>query len=142
MDHKLPVGIRAAFTGLIIMLAVNLLNIFLFRAPIIFIYPIQVLVYYLVGRIAGTKAKEEHFAGGFNIGGDFPTDLNYSATGGMAGFTLCIAMWILYGFASLGLQLVLGGIFVGVFGWVVCLAFDLPFAIGVSSLGGKSAQND
>jgi hypothetical protein len=139
-ENKILAGVRAAITGFFILLALNLLNLFLFRAPIIFLYPIQVLVYYLVGRIAGNTGREEHMTNGMALG--FETDLNYGALGGTAGFVLCIAMWLLYGFASLGLQMVLGGFFVGVFGWMICLAFDLPFAIGVGSLGGKSAQND
>lgn len=130
---------RAAFAGLVIMVVAIALDLFLLQAPLLVIYPLQPFLYFLVGRIAANIARNEDPNAGLQLGLD--SDLNFSATGGMGGACLCLATWFIYGVISLGLELAQLGSFIGsIFGVALCLAFDLPVAIILGSLGGKSAE--
>jgi hypothetical protein len=137
---RLSPAIRAAFLGLLIILVLVILDLLFFQKPVLIVYPVQVFLYILVGRIAGSIAQSEDANAGLQLG--MGSDLNFPAMGGMAGLCLCLGSWLVYGVIALGLELAqLGGVFGGVFGLALCLALDLPLAIGLGALGGKMAES-
>jgi len=132
-------AIRAAFIGLLIMLVAIALVLFLFQTPLLILYPLQPFLYFLVGRIAGNIARNEDPNAGLQLG--MESDVNFSAVGGMGGLCLCLGIWLVYGIISFGLEMAQLGSFIGsVFGVALCLALDLPVAIGLGVLGGKTAE--
>lgn len=131
-------AIRAAFIGLLIMLVVIALVLFLCQTPLLIIYPLQAFLYFLVGRIAGNIARDEDPNAGLQLG---MGDVNFAAVGGTGGLSLCIGTWLVYGIISVGLELAQLSSFIGsVFGVALCFALDLPLAIGLGVLGGKTAE--
>lgn len=136
---SLPPGLRAAFGGFVVLIVLNLINLFGLRLPLAVFYPIQFIAYVVVGRIAAATARDEDAYGGMQIG--IATDLNYGAIGGSAALSLCILIWLLYAVLALWLAVArLGGFAAGFFGWAICLAIDLPIAVGAGAFGGNSAK--
>jgi hypothetical protein len=135
----LSAAIQAAFAGLVIVLVAIALVLFLFQAPLLVVYPLQPFLYYLVGRMAGNIARNEDPNAGLQLG--LASDLNFSATGGLSAVCLSLATWFIYGVISLGLELAqLGSLIGSVLGVTICAALDVPVAIILGSLGGKSAE--
>jgi len=138
-SSALSPAIRAAFIGLLIMLAAIALVLFLFQTPLLIVYPLQAFLYFLVGRIAGNIARNEDPNAGLQLG--MESDVNFSAVGGMGGLSLCIGIWLVYSIISFGLEMAyLGGFIGSIFGVALCFALDLPLAIGLGVLGGKTAE--
>ena len=137
-SSALSPAIRAAFIGMLIMLVAIALVLFFFQSPLLIIYPLQAFLYFLVGRIAGNIARNEDPNAGLQVGMD---DVNFAAIGGMGGLSLCIGVWLIYGVISVGLELAQLSSFIGsVFGVALCFALDIPMAIGLGVLGGKTAE--
>lgn len=135
----ISIGLRAALIGMLIVLALVLLDVFIFQFPILVVYLFQPFLYFLIGRIAGGMAK----AGDANFGiqVDMGSDINFAAVGGTAGLFLCLGSWLIYGVFSLALELIyFGGFMGGAVGMALCLALDLPLAIALGSFGGKNAE--
>ena len=130
-------AIRAAFIGVFIMIVAIALVLLLFHSPLLILYPLQAFLYFLVGRIAGNIALKEDPNAGLQIG---MGDVNFGAVGGMGSFSLCVGVWLVYGVLSVGLDLAQLSSFIGsIFGVVLCFAFDVPLAIGLGILGGRTA---
>lgn len=132
-------GLLTAAIAIVIFLLLLLFDIFVLRLRLVTLYPVQLIAYFLIGRIAGGIAREEHYTSAeYGM-----TEVNYPAAGGVGGLAFCILVWILYGVVSLWLQVAqLGGFIAGFFGWAICFSIDLPVAIGLSAYGGKTAEPD
>src|SRR3990172_9240813 len=72
-----PPGVRVALGGVVVMVLLNLLNLFVFRLPLVALYPAQLIAYFVVGRVAAGMARNEDPYGGMQTG--MPTDINFAA---------------------------------------------------------------
>lgn len=135
----LGLGLKAALIGITIIIVITAANLLFFKVALLYAYPLQLILYFVVGRIAGNMAKNADPNAGLQIG--MPSDVNFASVGGTAGGILSLLTWILYGAVSLGLEMAqLGGFAGGVFGIAFCSIIDILIGIGLGAWGGKTVQ--
>jgi hypothetical protein len=136
---SLGLGFKAALVGISIMIAVTAANLLFFKVALLYAYPIQLILYFVVGRTAGIMAKNADPNRGFQI--NSASDINFASIGGTAGGILSLLTWLLYAAVSLGMDmLILGGFSGGVFGIAICAIIDILIGIGLGVWGGTMAR--
>ena len=131
--NPIMAGIKAGLMASIFIMTLQVINFLLLRVILLYLYPLQLLAYFIAGRTGGGMAlRNDEFGAVFEI--------NTRAVGGAAGATLCVISWLLVGLISvassaLGLTENLELVF---WTWLLCFAIDLPVAIGIGSLGGST----
>jgi len=95
MNPSSPIApsFKAAIGGFFVLLILHILVWVLFQWPTIMLYPVHLLAYYLVGRVAAGNALSEDPTGA-------GIEINFASIGGVSGLILGILIWGFQGIAS------------------------------------------
>jgi len=138
-NSQVSPGLQAGVTGLLILFGIQAVNFLFIRGPLLIIYPLQLILYFVVGRIAGNKARQADPNQGLQL--NMESDVNFFAVGSVAGFVMSLLAWVSYGIFSFALGLTqVAGFVVSVLSLIICALIDLPIAIALSAYGGKTAE--